>query len=66
MDTRRAAGALLIRAWVDEGRLKARLMRLVDGDTETLTVVGAGALLAAVTHWIDLLAPPGGIEQDGE
>lgn len=66
MVTRPGAGALLIRAWVDEGRLKARLAEPVDGETKALTVVGPEAVLAAVKGWVDQLAPPRGSERDGD
>lgn len=52
------AGALLIRAWVDEDRLKARLIRLADGETETIAVVaGQEAILAAVEQWLQAVTP---------
>jgi hypothetical protein len=56
---RRAAGVLLIRAWVEEGRLKARVTRTVGGDTDVLNVAGAEELLAAVERWIEHLGAPG-------
>lgn len=52
------AGAILIRAWVEEGRLKARVMLLAMGETQTVAVVGAEAIGAAVDAWIDRLTRP--------
>jgi hypothetical protein len=63
MDIVPGAGALLVRAWVDEGRLKARLILLVEGETQTLAMVGREAVLAAVGRWLEHLEegrPPGG------
>ena len=58
MATRSRAGALLIRAWLDEGRLKARVMTLAEGETEVFNLAGAEAIRAAVDAWIDRLTGP--------
>jgi len=58
MATSPASGVLLVRAWIEEGRLKARVLRLAGGETETVVAVGADAVLAAVAGWLELLAPP--------
>ena len=56
MDTAPATGALLIRAWIEDDRVKARVIQLADGQTETLAVVaGEKAILAAVEGWIHQL-----------
>lgn len=56
METAPATGALLIRAWIEEDRVKARLILLADGQTETLAVVvGEKALLAVVQAWLHQL-----------
>ncbi len=57
-----AYGSLLIRAWVDEGRLKARVMQLLGDDAESLNVVGTEELLASIQRWIEELAASGGAE----
>jgi hypothetical protein len=55
-----ATGTLLVRAWFEEGRLKARVMRTVDGETETMVVAGGDAVLAVIEAWIARLAAQDG------
>ncbi len=50
-----SAGALMIRVWIDDGRLKARLIQLAQGETETDVVVGREAVIAAVERWLEQL-----------